>query len=895
MTTAQIQKTEIKIEELIAKDISLKQSGKKLKGCCPIHNEKTPSFYVFPESQTYKCYGCGSQGDVYNYLMTKDNLTFLEALQEISKETKIPLREPTEKEVKEYEIKQSIQIINNFATSFYLEDKENKAKVYCKGRGLTEAIIKTFSIGYAPTKNSFLETALEKQFSLELLEASGLIAKKENHYDFFYDGRIVFPFQDLHGKVLGFAGRSLKSKEEIDKKKIPKYLNLGVTPIFHINDHLYGLFQAKKQIQQSGTVYLVEGLIDVLAMHQNGFTNTIASSGTELSSQQVKLIKRFAESVTIVRDGDDAGQAAFFKDLNILLAHGLSCNVVILPKDKDPGDYASNKKGLNALIKTKQDALIYKAELYIQEKSEEATTLHEKRKLISEVALSIAKINDAYVRKLYIKDISKKFKLVQSDFEKDVNSLVELDKSDFDPSEHFFRAGTKYYLRREKTNVKFKLKDIVYIPWEKQTLVDDYGKEILKKINRFWGITYQPGHGDKYKQVIDGEYNFYCPLLWEAKDFDYRPNQDELKIKELKHSMSFLYHIADYDRKKFIILLDYIQILYQYPNQALPILLLISPERNTGKSTFLEWMRFVFSSNMTFTESAHLAGQFNSDWMGKLIIACEELKLSDRAEIQDRIKTMSTGSFMKSESKGKDRIELITTPHFMFATNRWDAVKIEGEETRFYPLRIRHPKQYNRNLKEDLKREIPYLFHLFKVRPIYHENVDRAWFNPALLQNKTLQRIKEESRTWLERDIRAFIRKAFEKLTLPSFRMNHEYVAIHTNNHNNIYGGSFIRHNANQVRKFLNNKFEHTTRNSPSYNASSFTILREMSWGKITVNEKGRHYQFFPQDFFSPQELNDLFSSKELKNMFPKKEDWDKLGLKETDSESSDNKDDLPF
>lgn len=350
------------IVEIISQYVPLKRAGRHLKACCPFHQEKTPSFMVQPEKQMFHCFGCGAGGDVFTFLMRHENMTFPEALKSLAERAHITLperrsgREDGGQKEKLYEV---CQAAADFYHELLFKETGAAARAYLAKRRITEETLREFKLGWAPEEWRVLfDRLVLKKYPEALLKQAALIQQsaKGNYYDTFR-GRLMFPIQNLQGKVIGFGGRLIADQEG------PKYLNSPETPIFFKRRELFGLNLAKKHIDREWpNLILVEGYMDFLALYQHGFRHTVATLGTSLGEDHVRLMKRFVEEVTVVYDGDKAGEAAALRGLEILLEGGMQVKLVSLPKGEDPDDFL-NKRGKEAfatLLKSAKDFFDYK-------------------------------------------------------------------------------------------------------------------------------------------------------------------------------------------------------------------------------------------------------------------------------------------------------------------------------------------------------------------------------------------------------------------------------------------------------------------------------------------------------------------------------------------------------
>ncbi|MFA7255041.1 MAG: DNA primase [Candidatus Omnitrophota bacterium] len=350
------------IVEIISQYVPLKRAGRHLKACCPFHQEKSPSFMVQPEKQMFHCFGCGAGGDVFSFLMRHENMTFPEALKSLAERAHITLPERRShqddggQKEKLYEV---CQVAADIYHELLFKETGAEARAYLAKRQITEEIIREFKLGWAPMEwRTLFDRMVAKKYPEALLKQAALIQQspKGNYYDTFR-GRLIFPILNLQNKVIAFGGRLIADQEG------PKYLNSPETPVFFKRRELFGLNLAKKHIDREWpTLILVEGYMDFLALYQHGFKNAVATLGTALGEDHVRLMRRFVEEVIVVYDGDKAGEAAALRGLEILLEGGMQVKLVSLPKGEDPDDFL-NKRGNDAfaaLLKNAKDFFDYK-------------------------------------------------------------------------------------------------------------------------------------------------------------------------------------------------------------------------------------------------------------------------------------------------------------------------------------------------------------------------------------------------------------------------------------------------------------------------------------------------------------------------------------------------------
>lgn len=320
------------IEQIVSKHVELKKHGQYLKGLCPFHEEKTPSFTVSNDKGIYKCFGCGASGDAVRFLQEKEKMEFHEAIQELAQETGTMMEyEGTDQSQQHRDERDQIYRILAWAQQQFaaeLRKADCPAHAYLQQRGWTDDIITDMGIGYAPEAwKTLTDTIIQTGWHETALKAGLINSKNGNTYDVFRH-RLIFPIYNRNGRVVGFGGRSLPDADGNEQQ--PKYINSAESPVYKKEKVLYGLGLAKKAIREANIAYLVEGYADVIAMHDYGYTNTVASCGTALTEAQARELAKHCSQVTIMRDGDDAGQQAAMKDIDILLAQGLKVGVIDL-------------------------------------------------------------------------------------------------------------------------------------------------------------------------------------------------------------------------------------------------------------------------------------------------------------------------------------------------------------------------------------------------------------------------------------------------------------------------------------------------------------------------------------------------------------------------------------
>lgn len=405
------------VVEVVGDYVTLKKRGQNHIANCPFHNEKTPSFNVSASKGIYKCFGCGKAGDSIQFVMDIEGLGYVEALKHLAKKYGIPFEEtvPTSEELVQRNERESLYIVLNHAKNYYQEilheNEEGKSigLSYFKERGFSEETIKKFELGYSlDAWEAFTKDALSKQYSLELLEKSGLSIKraetdntKSSHYDRFR-GRVIFPIHNVSGRVIAFGARILKTE-----KSQPKYINSPETEVYHKSQILYGIAQARNAIRNEDNCYLVEGYTDVISLHQAGVENVVASSGTSLTEEQIKLISRYSHNITVLYDGDNAGIKASLRGIDMILEAGLDVSVILFPDGDDPDSYVKKigAPSFREYIKSqKQDFITFKTKLFLEDAAQDPI---KKAGIIKDIVESIAKIPDGIKRAVLFQQCSK--------------------------------------------------------------------------------------------------------------------------------------------------------------------------------------------------------------------------------------------------------------------------------------------------------------------------------------------------------------------------------------------------------------------------------------------------------------------------------------------------------
>jgi DNA primase len=421
-------KNRIDIVDVIGDFVQLKKAGRNFRALSPFTNEKTPSFFVVPHKEIYKDFSSGKAGDAIHFVMEYDGLSYPDAIVYLAKKYGIEVEqeEQTDEQMEAQNERESLFIISNFAKDHFVhnlwetEEGRSIGLSYFHERGFKDDTIKKFELGYSLDEwHNLEETAGKKGYNTGLLEKTGLVVVKDDkHYDRFR-GRVMFPIHNATGKAIAFGARILTK----DKKQ-PKYLNSPETDIYHKSDVLYGLFQAKRAIRQEDNCYLVEGYTDVISMHQAGIENVVSSSGTALTENQIRLIRRHTENITVLFDGDEAGIRASMRGIDMILKEGMKVRCVVFPEGEDPDSYARKLGAMNYrayLEEERQDFITFKARLLLKGTQNDPI---KKADTIVSIVQSISIVPDPVARSVYLKETSNILDIEESVLIAELNKIL---------------------------------------------------------------------------------------------------------------------------------------------------------------------------------------------------------------------------------------------------------------------------------------------------------------------------------------------------------------------------------------------------------------------------------------------------------------------------------------
>ena len=447
------------IVDVVSDFVTLKKRGANHIACCPFHNEKTPSFSVSASKGIYKCFGCGKSGTAVGFVMEHENMSYTEALKYLAKKYNIEVveKEETAEEIAKRQRSESLYLVSEYAGKFFQEsmqtpDGQAIAYQYFKSRGLEDETIRKYGLGWSPvTRKALSEAARAAGYKEEFLVETGLSIKYDDGrlVDRFYD-RVMFPIHSVSGRIIAFGGRTLRTD-----KSVAKYVNSPETEIYVKSRSLYGIYFAKNEIARQDKCILVEGYLDVLSMHQLGITNVVASSGTSLTVEQIRLIRKFTNNVTIIYDGDGAGIKAALRGIGLVLKEGLNVKIVLLPDGMDPDDFARRhtlEQVQDYIFQNEQDFIGFKTDLLLGEAGGDPL---KKANLINDVADTIALIPDAVIRAVYVKSCADKFgideQILTDRVTRSRNEMILADRKQAEREAARARQGSAAgYVRREQ-------------------------------------------------------------------------------------------------------------------------------------------------------------------------------------------------------------------------------------------------------------------------------------------------------------------------------------------------------------------------------------------------------------------------------------------------------------
>ncbi|NPA36889.1 MAG: DNA primase [Chlorobi bacterium] len=468
------------IVDIVSEFVQLKRRGVNYLGRCPFHDEKTPSFTVSPSKGIFKCFGCGKGGNAVSFLMEHEHTSFVETIKYLGEKYHVHIEEEemSPEMLQKKSERESLMVITEFAAKFFTDTLHNTDEGksvglgYLRQRGIRDDIITKFQLGYSPEKyNAFTTEALKKGYKLEYLQKAGLTTSGKSDT---FRGRVIFPIHSLSGKVIAFGGRILKTTEGM---KVGKYLNSPESELYHKSSELYGIYLAKNEIQKQDKCYLVEGYTDVIAMHQAGITNVVASSGTSLTTDQIKKISRFTKNITILYDGDNAGIKAALRGIDMILSEGMNVRVLLFPEGEDPDSFAKKMQAdeLKQYLNQHETSFVkFKASLGKEAENDPI----KKASLIQDIVRSISLIPDSIIRSVFIQECSNVLDIKEDDIHSYVDNLL---KKRLETEEARRRRERMARKNRPETNkpAQSSKNNIDYEEREMLKYLIKYGNEVL--------------------------------------------------------------------------------------------------------------------------------------------------------------------------------------------------------------------------------------------------------------------------------------------------------------------------------------------------------------------------------------------------------------------------------
>ncbi len=639
-----------RVEEVLGEFITLKKRGANLLGLCPFHGEKTPSFTVSPVKGIYKCFGCGKAGNSVNFIMDHLNLSYPEALKWLANKYGIEVveKEITPEEKEQLNERESMLIVMQYAAR-YIQDTMNQTDEgksiglgYFLERGLRNDIIEKFQLGYSlEDRRGFTNAAVKAGYLPKYLAKTGMSILSNSYVegneiqvnDVFdrYAGRVMFPIQDEGGRVVAFGGRTLSND-----KKVAKYINSPETDIYHKSKVLYGLWLGKKAIQQKNTCYLVEGYMDVIAMHQAGIENVVASSGTSLTIEQIKAVHRFTNNIVVLYDGDAAGQKASDRAIPLLLEEGMNVKVLLFPDNHDPDSYSrlvSADEFANYLESNAQDFLIFKAHKLSAETKNDPI---KKATVIKDLVANIALIPDTITRTIYVKECANIMEMEEPILQVEVNKLrrKSTDKQKRPDEETPSQLPPELTENLEQKGPSTEALKLHHEESELLRLMMNYGNIVV-------GVEHKDLNNETYIQPLTIDEYVVFELLRDEIEFEDPINQ--LILDEFKHEL----------QNHRLPLLNY---FIQHPNPAISTFAINNAQINYSLSD--KWGKFgvlvTDEKNEVKKSAEHVLYSLKDKRLNKHIMEMKEslktLAFEDVLKVQERI------MYLEQEKKNLNKI-----------------------------------------------------------------------------------------------------------------------------------------------------------------------------------------------------------------------------------------------
>jgi DNA primase len=515
------------VEEVIGDFVNLKKAGANFKGLSPFADEKTPSFMVSPVKQIWKDFSTGKGGNVITFLMEHEHYSYPEAIRYLARKYNIEIEETeqSDEQKKNADERESMYLVSEFAKNHFHENLLNSEKgkaiglSYFKERGFTDETIEKFELGYAIDEwTNFTDAAIHKKYELKFLEKTGLTIVGESKQFDRFKGRVIFPIHSMSGRILGFGGRTLKSD-----LKIAKYVNSPESIIYHKSKIVYGIYQAKQNIAKEDNCYLVEGYTDVISLYQSGIENVVASSGTALTSDQIRLINRLTPNITVLFDGDAAGIRASLRGIDLILEQGMNVKVVAFPEGDDPDSFAMNKSSdeiKEFLINNAKDFIQFKTSLLLEESKNDPV---KRAELIRDIVASISKIPNNIQKEIYVQECARLMNISENVLFNELSQIQKKTQRETTRKQTAtktpFKGVKKESKQIEKIDQLFQLekkiieilllygnKEVDFVDFTSET--DESGKRIIKKENYTNFVS-----NEIYMHLHEDEIEFTNPIF----------------------------------------------------------------------------------------------------------------------------------------------------------------------------------------------------------------------------------------------------------------------------------------------------------------------------------------------------------------------------------------------
>jgi DNA primase len=532
------------IADVVSEFVTLRRRGVNMLGLCPFHNEKTPSFTVSPAKGIFKCFGCGKGGNAVNFIMEHEHLSYPEALKWLARKYHIEVKEEEETEEQKQlkDTRESLMIVTGFAQKVFTRNlwEENEGRTiglaYFRERGFRDDILKKFEVGYSlDGKAPLTELARKQGYKMEFLEKTGLTIKRDEWVRDRFAGRVIFPVHNIAGRVIAFGGRILK-----DDSHAAKYINSPESEIYHKSRVLYGIFQAKRGMARSEKCYLVEGYTDVLSMHQAGIENVVASSGTALTTEQIRLVKRFTSDITIIYDGDEAGIKASLRGIDLVLEEGMNVKVLLLPSGEDPDSFTKKKGASGAeeyIRENETDFIQFKTRLLLKTTENDPVA---KANLITDVIRSVAVIPDTITRSVYIKECSRLLDVSEEILYTEVRKQKRKQNDDFRKREvreqrQKIRKAEPQAPPAERKSTGFLIEELEFLRF----LLKHCGTVLFEEEGENPGEVYEVKVGEYMIEELENDDLVPENVLFQQIFYDVKENLENGKFDPWKH---FIYH-----------------------------------------------------------------------------------------------------------------------------------------------------------------------------------------------------------------------------------------------------------------------------------------------------------------------------------------------------------------